>query len=118
MVKLAVGLCAAVFAPLAIALDAGDFGEVEGYTVIDTTQVDGEFEGADFDRPVILKNGMVFRFTEYSYSYAYSPDVVVFAQHHSAEDLRRIGVKSSPPKGFTTYKLLIDDEFYDANRVR
>lgn len=111
-------ICAVAYAPLSVALDAGDFDEVEGYTVIDITQVDGEFEGADFDRPVILGNGMIFRFTEYSYSYSYRPDVVVFARHHSADDLKRIGIKNPPMNGLTTYKLLIDDNFYDANRVR
>jgi len=100
------------------ALDAGDFDEVNGYTVMDVTYVDGDFEGADFNRPVVLGNGMIFRFTAYSYSYAYQPDVVVFARHYSPEELKRIGIVNPSPQGFTTYKLLTDDEFYDANRVR
>lgn len=107
-----------LIASSAFALDAGDFGEVEGYTVITTTQVDGEFHGAEHDRPVILQNGMIFKFTEYSYSYSYSPDVVVFAQHHSADDLKKMGIRNPPVRGITNYKLLIDDEFYDAGRVR
>jgi opacity protein-like surface antigen len=102
----------------AYAVDVEDFSEINGYTVIDITYVDGDFEGADYDRPVILENGMIFRYSEYGYSYAYHPSVVVFARHHSQEDLERAGIRNPPPRGFTTYKLLINDDFYDANRVR
>ncbi len=100
-----------LFSVTAFALDAGDFDEVNGYTVIAITNVDGDFEGADFDRPVLLTNGMIFRFDEYAYSYAYQPDVVVFARRYTMEDMKRAGIKNPPQGGFTSYKLLIDETF-------
>ena len=39
----------------AYAVDVEDFSEINGYTVIDITYVEGDFEGADYDRPVILE---------------------------------------------------------------
>jgi hypothetical protein len=87
--------------------DATDLEEIVGYTAVASSNVSGEFEGADFNKPVRLDNGMLFEFHEYNYSYSYRPDVIVFGK--SAE----YGGRS-----FTVYKLLIEDELYDATRVR
>jgi hypothetical protein len=38
-----------------------------------------------------------------------STDVLVFAQHHSLEDLKRNGIEDPHPVCLTTYKLFIDD---------
>ena len=59
---------------------------------------------------------MIFKFSEYKYHYAYRPNVVVFGRHYDVDE-----VKLFYPEGttsFTTYKLLIDDDFYNANRVK
>ena len=41
-------------------LKAGDFKKLVGYTVVEITNVQGEFEGADFGKSIALDNGMVF----------------------------------------------------------
>jgi hypothetical protein len=95
--------------PLARAIDADQFDELEGYTVIACTHAAGELEGADFDKLVKLDNGMIFEFQTYSYFYDYRPAVVVFGR-----TLQYQG------KSLTLYKLLIgdEDEIFDVIRVR
>ena len=87
--------------------DASDLTDLVGYTAIASASVPGEFEGADFDKTVKLDNGMIFEFLEYNYTYSYYPDVVVFA-------------KSATYRGreLLLYKLLIEDQLYDAMRLR
>lgn len=93
--------------PSVQALDASDFNELVGWTVIETTQVEDEFEGCDFDKKVSLMNGWVLTCSTYSYSYSYMPEVVIF-------------VKSVTYQGqnFWMVKALIDDEFYDMRPIR
>lgn len=43
-----------------------------------TTQIDGEFEGCDYDKRYRLANGLVFVCGTYSYSYSYRPEVKIF----------------------------------------
>lgn len=101
-------LVALVFATTAFArLKARDFRKLVGYTVIEITNVVGNFEGADFDKPVVLDNGMVFKFNEYNYSYSYRPDVVVMAKKVT------VGKDSA-----LLWKLIIEDELYDVTRVK
>ena len=82
------------------------------------THVDGSFEGADYDRPVLLDNGLLFKFRTYHYHYAYHPQAIVLAQQTTADELRKMGLKPLSEKPLTTYKLIIDDEVYDVSRVR
>jgi hypothetical protein len=91
------------------AIDAGELHELLGYTVVSCTNASGEVEGADFDKPIKLANGMLFEFETYSYFYAYSPDVVVFAKTVEYQG-----------KSVTLYKLLIgdEDELFDVRRIR
>ena len=103
---------------LCVALDASDLEELLGYTMIASTHVQGDFEGADFDKPILLENGMLFQFSEYNYAYDYRPYVAIFARTFTPEELRKAGVRNVPVKPFTVYKLVIDDEIYDAVRVR
>ena len=91
----------------AASCDASDLSQVVGYTAITSTNVAGDFEGADYDKPVKLDNGMIFEFTEYNYSYSYRPDVIVFARAATLQG-----------RSVTLYKLMIEDELYDAVRVR
>lgn len=94
-------------AETAMALDASDFDEVVGYTVIAVTQVRGDFEGCDFDKKIRFDNGWTLTCSSYSYSYAYRPDAVIFA-------------KTCPHKGVNYWmiKVLIDDEFYEMQPIR
>jgi hypothetical protein len=91
------------------AIDADQFDELEGYTVIACTHATGELEGADFDKLVKLDNGMIFEFQTYSYFYAYHPAVVVFADSVLYQN-----------KSVTLYKLVIgdEDEIFDVRRIR
>jgi len=84
-----------------------DLCDLVGYTCIDCSNVVDEFEGADYDKPVALDNGMVFEFTDYSYTYSYRPEVAIFATKFDYEG-----------KSYTSYKLIIEDELYDVNRLR
>jgi hypothetical protein len=95
--------------PLAKPIDADQFDELEGYTVIACTHAAGELEGADFDKLVKLDNGMVFEFQTYSYFYDFRPAVVVFGKTVQYQG-----------KSLTLYKLLIgdEDEVFDVIRVR
>ena len=95
--------------PRARAIDADEFDELEGYTVLACTHATGELEGADFDKPVKLDNGMIFEFQTYSYFYDYRPAVVVFAQTVQYQG-----------KSLTLYKLVIADEneVFDVIRIR
>ena len=72
-----------------------------------SSNVAGDFEGADFDKQVRLDNGMNFEFSENNYSYSYRPEVVI---------LSRTAINQG--RSVTIYKLLIDDELYDATRLR
>ena len=94
-------------APAFARLTARDFRKLVGFTVIEITNVVGAFEGADFDKPVALDNGMVFTFNEYNYSYSYRPDVVVLAKKVT------VGKDSA-----LLWKLIIEDELYDVTRVK
>ena len=95
--------------PTTAAIDASEFHEILGYTVLAYTNASGELEGADYDKLVKLDNGMVFEFQTYSYFYAYHPDVVVFAKTVQYDG-----------KSVTLYKLLIEDEdeVFDVRRIR
>ena len=95
--------------PLSRAIDADQFDELDGYTVVACTHATGELEGADFDKLIKLDNRMIFEFQTYSYFYEYRPAVVVFARTMQYQG-----------KTMTLYKLLIggEDEVFDVIRVR
>jgi hypothetical protein len=97
------------FMPRARAIDASQFDELVGYTVVACTHAAGELEGADFDKLIKLDNGMIFEFQTYSYFYAYRPDVVIFSKAAQYQG-----------KSVTLYKLIIEDEddVFDVTRVR
>jgi hypothetical protein len=90
----------ASIASAAAASDLEDLAK-DGYAVIEEAQVDGKFEGCDFDRRIKLTNGLVFVCQTYSYSYAYNPDVLIL-KHIRTGDI----------------KFLIDGEEYDGSLYR
>lgn len=91
--------------------------ELTGFSRIALTYVDGDFEGADFDKTVKLENGMTFEFSTYHYTYAYRPKVEVFKKTFSVAELKALKVKN-PIAPVTLYKLLIKDYVYSAFRLR
>lgn len=91
--------------------------ELDGFTRVTTTRVNGEFEGADFDKVVQLENGMVFKFNTYKYSYAYRPEAAVYKRTFSIAELKKMKIKN-PTAPVTLYKLLIQDEVYAVYRIK
>jgi hypothetical protein len=118
----------ALFLPLALlfglsgqaadSIDVDKLADLVGYTVLAATNVKGSFEGADYDKLVALDTGLIFEFRTYHYHYAYHPAAIVFGKRTSAQELRTLGLKTVPEDGIVTYKLIIDDEVYDVNRVK
>ncbi len=94
----------ACFSSLVYALDADDLEDCIGYYIFASSQVSGSFEGADYDELVELDNGMIFRFNEYNYSYSYRPTVIILVLPYN--------------ESIFFYKLIIDDEIYDVDRVK
>jgi hypothetical protein len=112
------GVVVMTFAGPVGAFEAEDLAEFVGFTIIDASHVDGEFEGADFDKTVRLENGMIFEFLEYNYSYSYRPVAIVLAMHLSIEEQRKLNPKRTPTRPLTLYYLLIEDEKYSVMRIR
>lgn len=54
-------------------------GTVTGYTDPDGSQED-DFEGCEFDRILEIDYSQAVRCTEYSYSYAYNPEIVILTR--------------------------------------
>jgi hypothetical protein len=88
------------------ALDAYELEELVGWSIVASTQVDGAFEGCDFDKKIRLTNGMSLTCRTYSYSYSYRPRVIVFAQSVTHQG-----------KSFSLIKALINDRLYDMQAI-
>lgn len=80
--------------------------KLEGYTIVAVTAVDGEFEGCEFGRVIKLQNGSSYKCSTYSYTYAYSPDAIVFVK-----------VTSFQGRSLAMVKLLIDGELFEMESV-
>ena len=76
--------------------------QLEGWTVVSVTSIDGEFEGCDYGKKIALENGSVFTCAEYNYSYSYSPDEIVFAKTFTYQGNTLI-----------SFKLVIEDEIFE-----
>ena len=111
---ISVAMGALLSSSLANAVDSSDLA---GFTKTASTYVDGEFEGADFDKVVQLDNGMIFQFQTYYYTYAYRPPVDVFRRTFSIADLKKLKVKN-PTTAVTLYRLLIGDYVYSVTRIK
>lgn len=85
---------------------ADELDGLVGYTIMAATQVDGDFEGCDFDRVIRLTNGSRYRCSGYSYTYAFMPDAIVFAKPVTIQG-----------KDIGDIRILIDDEIYDMHPV-
>jgi len=98
-------LAATIFISLsapALALDADDFSELEGYTVTAITRVEGDFEGCEYDKKIKLQNGWVLTCQTYNYHYAYAPTVAVLT--------------NDAGRGYLI-KAIIDDDIYDMQPI-
>lgn len=78
----------ALFGAAGAASDLEDLAR-QGYAVVLETEVDGEFEGCEHGRRIRFTNGLIFECNEYSYNYAYNPDVLIL-QHVRSGDIRVI----------------------------
>jgi hypothetical protein len=73
----------------------------DGYGVLMTTEVQGEFEGCEYGRRIPLDNGLVFVCSSYSYHYAYQPEVLILKSVQSGD-----------------VKVMIDGEEFDGTLYR
>lgn len=75
-----------------------EYQELIGYTVSIVSKVDGDFEGCDYGKTIVLQNGMTLKCNSYGYNYHYSPTVIVFAKSYN---------------NFYSVKAIINDKIYD-----
>lgn len=76
--------------------------QLVGWTVISATEVDGEFEGCDFDKHIRMTDGSVYTCAEYNYTYSYNPEAIVFGKKVTYQG-----------KSFVNIKILIEDELFE-----
>jgi len=81
---------------------SSELTNLEGYTIIAATQVEGDFEGCDFDKVIRFTDGKRLRCSSYSYTYAYMPDAIIFGKRSTVQG-----------KSFLSIKVLIEDEVFD-----
>ena len=83
-----------------------------GWTIIDSKTIDGyinekgkkidSFEGCDYDRVIIFRDGTTVTCNSYGYQYAYAPTAIILG--------KSITYKG---KNFTLFKMIVEDEEYD-----
>jgi len=81
-------------------------GKLQGYTVHAATQVDGDFEGCDFNKVIRFMDGKALRCSSYSYLYAFMPDAIIFAKSITYQG-----------KSLATVKVLIECQIFDMEPV-
>ena len=99
-------LCASTHA---IALDASDFADLVGFTVVASSRLKGDYYGAEPGKPIVMENGMKFTFTVAFSTYSYRPAAVVFA--------RLEGTSTADERAAAAYKVLVQDRLYSARRI-
>ena len=96
-------LCFLLVAPTtALPQIASQLYGMEGWTIAETTKVDGEFEGCDFDKVIHFFSGIALVCSTFHYTYAYMPDAVIF--------VRALNHKGNE---YFQMKALIGDHVYD-----
>src|SRR5262245_10344042 len=100
-----IAILALVIAVPAKAIDISTLGQLVGWTVVEDTNITGEFEGADFDKVAKLDNGRIIEFHDYDYFYEYHPEIVIFGKKVA---------------NVTLYKAVIEggEEVYDITFVK
>ncbi len=68
-----------VFLSIASAAEASDLEKLakQGYGVVETTQVNGEYNGCEFNKQIPLTDGLLFQCNSYDYEYSYMPEVLI-----------------------------------------
>jgi hypothetical protein len=91
--------------PLSAQVQLSTLGGLVGWTVVADTNIQGEFEGPDYDKIVQLANGWIIQFHDYDYFYEVDPEIVIFAKDYKSSIL---------------YRVLVDggDDIYDVTRIR
>jgi hypothetical protein len=101
--RLATAALSLLLLPIGLRADCADtLRQLKGWTVVDVTAVDGEFEGCDFGRKIKLDGGTVLTCAGYGYLYAYHPDAVVFGKRSSFNG-----------HNFISLRLLVEDEVFE-----
>ncbi|EAN5727961.1 hypothetical protein B5O31_14680 [Salmonella enterica] len=90
------------FHSFAMGEDIFDYENLIGYTVIAVSKIDGNFDGCDYRKPIVLENDMVLRCSSFGIGYAYAPVVVVFSKDMG--------------KGYSI-KTIIDNKVYDMEPI-
>lgn len=88
---------------------------MEGWCVVAVKTIDGyvddegkrhdDFEGCDFDRKIIFRDGTYLTCGGYGYQYAYSPDAIIFATSFNYKG-----------KKHTSFKMLVEGDMYDMHQ--
>lgn len=68
----------------------------EGYGVLETTRVYGEFQGCNYGRRIPLMNGRTFICATYYYTYSFNPEVYILKNVRSGEIRVLIGDREYP----------------------
>ncbi len=103
-----------MFQDTTLARDAArDLRRMVGYTIIMADTVDEVFESRSGEKFVRLSNGQTFKADFLLLDPLPVTDVIVFAKPHPKEIVEKYKGKL-PERMFYSYKLLIDNETYDA----
>lgn len=75
-------LCTATIVASILCLDLAvartEMSDLQGYTLVAKKKVEDDFDGCDYDKPIIFTDGTYLRCDEYGYTYKYSPRVLIF----------------------------------------
>ena len=109
--------CILIAAPAAQARDAArDLSRMVGYTIVASGTVKQVAEGKIGEKLVILQDGTIFKVTFLLLNPLPLTDVIVFAKPPTKEIIEKFGDKL-PKEMLTQYRLLIDNEVFDATIV-
>ena len=111
---LALGMFGLAVQPVALGRDAARaLRKMVGYTIVMADTVDKVFEGRDGGKLVKLSNAQVFKVDFLLLDPLPLTDVIVFAKPLPKEMVEKFKGKL-PERMLYSYKLLIDNEAYDA----
>ena len=86
-----------------LAYMADDLGDLTGYTIISAETIE-DFEGCDYEKPIVFESGNFVICQSYGYQYAYRPDAVVLARSYFYKERLVISCK-----------MIVEDKVYDVD---
>ncbi len=107
--KLIAIACLCLVGADASALEASDFADLVGFTIVAASRLKGDYFGAAPGNPIVLENGMRFSFSVPFSTYSYRPPAVVFARLETSGN--------AGPSEAGAYKVLVQDRLYSARRI-